>query len=165
MTVMMRCMTEKDWPNVRCIYEQGISSGIATFQTEVPSYEVWNAAHLTTGRLVAVVDEEVVGWVALSPTSSRCVYKGVAELSIYIVQNAQRKGVATKLLNELIQLSEQEGIWTLQSIIIEENKASLALHQKCGFRQVGYREKIARDQKGDWHNTILMERRSQVDNF
>lgn len=165
MTVMIRCMTEKDWASVKVIYEQGIKSGIATFQTEVPSYEEWNAGHLSIGRLVAVIDEEVVGWVALSPTSSRCVYKGVAELSIYIEEKAKQQGIATQLLKELIEVSEREGIWTLQSGIIEENKASIALHQKCGFRQIGYREKIARDQKGIWHNTVLMERRSQVDNF
>lgn len=165
MEVIIRNMIEEDWPSVRAIYEQGIKSGIATFQTEVPSYEEWNRGHLTIGRRVAVVNEEVVGWVALSPTSSRCVYKGVVELSVYIEQKAKHQGIGTKLLKDIIKISEEEGIWTVQSGIIEENKASRALHEKCGFRQIGYREKIARDHKGVWHNTILMERRSQIDNF
>jgi L-amino acid N-acyltransferase YncA len=161
MELTIREMKQEDWNYVAEIYQQGIDTKIATFQTEVPTYEAWDRSHIPTCRLVAEIDGEVVGWAALSPYSSRCVYAGVAEVSIYIKDNHRGKQVGEKLLKALINAAEKEGYWTLQSGILEINKASQALHKKAGFRMVGYREKIARDHDGVWQNTVLMERRSE----
>jgi phosphinothricin acetyltransferase len=150
----------EDWDAVAVIYQEGINSKVATFQTEVPTYEVWDQSHITSCRLVAEIDHEVVGWTALSPYSSRCVYAGVAEVSIYVKLNQRRKQVGEKLLQALIEESEKVGYWTLQSGILEINQASIGLHNKMGFRLVGFREKIAKDSNGVWRNTVLMERRS-----
>jgi phosphinothricin acetyltransferase len=155
-------MREEDWEAVAEIYKEGIDTGIATFQSEVPAYEAWNGAHLKACRFVAEADQKVVGWTALTPTSSRCVYAGVAEVSIYIRGEYRGNKIGEKLLEVLIAEAEKEGYWTLQSGIFEINKASIALHKKTGFRLVGYREKIARDHNGEWQNTVLMERRSTV---
>lgn len=154
-------MTNKDWNEVAEIYLEGINTGRATFQSEVPSFENWNDSHIKTCRLVASSGKEILGWTALSPTSSRCVYKGVAEVSIYIRKECRGKGVGKKLLETLIDLSEKNGFWTLQSGIIRENSASIALHKSCGFRQIGIREKVAKMPNGVWHDTVLMERRSK----
>ncbi len=162
MELAIRGMKKEDWEAVAAIYKEGIDSGIATFQTEVPEYEEWDKSHIAACRLVAIENSSVVGWAALSKVSSRCVYSGVAEISIYIKENARGKGIGEKLLKELILESEKEGYWTLQSGIIEINYASIALHKKVGFRMVGYREKIAQDRNGVWQNTVLMERRSSV---
>lgn len=159
----VRTMTKEDLDRVMEIYSQGIKTKIATFQTEVPCTEEWDKSHLPDGRLVAVDDRnEIAGWAALTPVSSRCVYRGVAEVSIYIAEDARGKGVGSLLFNELIKDSEKMGIWTLQSGIFEINEASIALHKKCGFRLVGIREKIAQDSDGIWRNTVLMERRSST---
>ncbi len=165
MRLTIRSMTPKDWPAVARIYQEGMDTNLATFQTECPSWQDWNAAHLTQCRLVAVVDDAVAGWAALSPYSSRSVYSGVAHLSIYIGQEARGVGVGKALLTAMIAASEKAGFWTLQSGIMENNTASIALHSSCGFRLVGYREKIGQDRNGVWRNTVLMERRSARDDF
>lgn len=162
MEITIREMDETDWKQVASIYQEGIATKKATFQTEVPKYVDWDYSHLKAGRFVAVSNNDVVGWVALSPTSSRCVYRGVAEVSIYIAKKARGQHVGETLLNALIKKSEEMGIWTLQSGIFEINEASIQLHKKCGFRLLGIRERIAQDVDGTWQNTVIMERRSQV---
>lgn len=160
MELIIREMQKEDWEAVSAIYKEGIDTKRATFQSEVPTYEAWDKSHIQACRLVAVENGTVVGWVALTPYSSRCVYCGVAEVSVYIKADCRGKKVGEKLLRALIEESEKEGIWTLQSGIIEINKASIALHSKVGFRMVGFRERIAQDHNGVWQNTVLMERRS-----
>lgn len=160
MGLSIRAMSEQDWPDVAEIYRQGIATGRATFQSEVPEYREWNASHLPICRLAAVDDGKVAGWAALSGVSSRCVYRGVAEVSIYIAEGKRKNGIGQRLLDALIAQSEKAGIWTLQSGIMEDNLASVRLHEKCGFRKVGYRERIGRDIGGQWRSTVLMERRS-----
>ena len=155
-------MKASDWKQVADIYLSGIKTEIATFQSEVPSWEEWNNSHLKLCRLIARRGDNVLGWTALSPTSSRCVYAGVAEVSIYIGEYHKRQGVGTTLLNAVIELSEENGFWTLQAGIIKENSASLNLHKKCGFRELGTREKIAKMRNGRWHDVISMERRSKL---
>lgn len=160
MELIIRTMKAEDWEAIASIYKEGIDTKIATFQKDVPTYEEWDKSHIKSCRLVAEEDGKIIGWAAMGNYSSRCVYCGVAEVSIYIKGDSRGKQVGEKLLRELIEESEQEGYWTLQSGIVEINKASIALHKKVGFRMVGYREKIARDHDGTWQNTVLMERRS-----
>jgi L-amino acid N-acyltransferase YncA len=162
MEMMIREMHKEDWMAVASIYKEGIDTKTATFQTEVPAYEAWDQSHIRSCRLIAEVDGHVVGWTALTPYSSRCVYAGVAEVSVYVKSDSRGKKIGEKLLQALITEAEKEGIWTLQSGILEINRASIALHKKVGFRLVGYREKIAKDHNGIWQNTVLMERRSQL---
>ncbi|MDO7854526.1 GNAT family N-acetyltransferase [Hymenobacter convexus] len=153
-------LAETHWPAVRAIYEQGIATGNATFETQAPEWEAWDRAHLAHSRLVAVDDAGTVrGWAALSPVSSRCVYGGVAELSIYIATDARGQGVGRQLLQALIADSEAHGIWTLQAGTFEENRASIGLHTQAGFRVIGHRERIGQHH-GVWRNTVQMERRS-----
>jgi phosphinothricin acetyltransferase len=152
-------VTEENYPELVQIYQQGIATGMATFETSAPSYEDWDQAHLPFGRILAVENDQVLGWASLAKVSDRCVYGGVAENSIYVTPSAQGKGVGTKLLNKLIDISEANGIWTLQCGIMRANKASIALHEKCGFRIIGYREKIGKLQ-GVWKDNIILERRS-----
>lgn len=159
MRVAIVAMTESHWPAVRKIYEQGIATRNATFATSAPDWEEWDARHLPACRLVAMWDGEVVGWAALSPVSSRQVYRGVQEVSVYIADNSRGQGIGLQLLSALVDESERNGIWTLQAGILAENRASLHLHEKAGFRIVGRREKIAQ-LDGCWRDTILMERRS-----
>lgn len=135
---------------------------IATFQNDVPNWEEWDKGHITACRFVARLGEEILGWVAISPVSSRCVYAGVVDVSIYISDKHRGKGVGTTLLNNIIQQSEKEGYWTLQSGIIKDNLPSWMLHKKCGFREIGYRERVGRMNNGKWHDVILMERRSKL---
>src|SRR5580658_7554819 len=149
------------WPSVSTIYEQGIATGQATFQTDSPTWEEWDAAHLTHSRLVALEGDTVIGWAALTPVSGRCVYAGVAEVSVYIAPGHRGQKVGQILLRALIASSEQHELWTLQSSIFPENHASVHIHEKCGFRLVGYREKIGR-QHGIWRNTVILERRSAI---
>ena len=153
-------LTEVHWPAVKAIYEAGMATGNATFETQAPAWEAWDKAHLGHSRLVAV-DEAgtVLGWAALSPVSGRCVYGGVAEISIYIAAEARGQGVGRQLLQALIAESEAHGIWTLQAGTFEENKASISLHTQAGFRVIGYRERIGQHH-GVWRNTVQMERRS-----
>lgn len=157
----IREMDEMDWNEVAEIYRKGIDTHIATFQTACPTYAEWDKSHRQECRLVLTVNRRVVGWTALTPISSRCVYAGVAEVSIYISPALCGKGYGTLLLNRLVSEAEKQGYWMLQSGILQHNSASIRLHEKCGFRVVGYREKIARDHFGVWRNTVLMERRSR----
>jgi phosphinothricin acetyltransferase len=152
-------MRGDDWPMVRSIYEEGIATGEATFETELPEFEEWDRSHTATCRLVARDGERVVGWAALSPVSDRCAYEGVGEVSVYAAASARGRGVGTALLRALIECSEAEGFWTLQAGIVVENAASRALHARCGFREVGVRERIGQLQ-GRWRDVVLMERRS-----
>ena len=161
MNVEIVPMTHEHWPTVQEIYRAGIASGNATFETEVPEWEQWDAKHLEFARLVALVDGEVKGWAALSPVSTRRVYRGVAENSVYVAPDAQGLGLGRLLLDRLINESEINGVWTLQNSIFPENVASLNLHRSFGFREVGRRERIAQ-LDGVWRDTIFMERRSTV---
>lgn len=154
-------MQAEDWPAVRAIYREGIAGGEATFERDVPGWAAWDQNHRPDCRVVARVADRVIGWAALSPVSRRRVYSGVAEVSIYIAASARRRGVGKALLWALIEESERAGIWTLQAGIFPENGASIALHQACGFRVVGYRERIGQMDEV-WRDVALMERRSQV---
>jgi L-amino acid N-acyltransferase YncA len=159
--VVVEAMRPEDWPAVREIYEEGIAGGNATFEMYAPTWDAWNRARLRECRLVARdgEGEPVLGWVALSPVSERAVYRGVAELSIYVAGAARGRGVGRALLRQLIAASEEAGIWTLQAGVLAENEASLSLHRACGFREVGRRERIGRH--GDvWRDVVLLERRS-----
>lgn len=162
MKYIIENMKETDWQQVSDIYLAGIKTELATFQSEVPTWEEWDKGHLTTCRFVARAGEKILGWVALSAVSSRCVYAGVAENSIYIREEYKGMGVGTSLLNYLIQQSEKEGFWTLQAGIIKDNIPSRMLHKKCGFREIGYRERPGKMNNGKWHDVILMERRSKI---
>ncbi|MGE5748777.1 MAG: N-acetyltransferase family protein [Gemmatimonas sp.] len=152
-------MSPSDWPDVQTIYAEGIATGEATFETSVPEWEQWDRSHLASCRLVAKSNGAAVGWAALSPVSSRKVYEGVAEVSVYVASAARGRGIGRKLLDALVQESESNGIWTLQASVFPENQASVALHRACGFRIVGKRERIAR-QNGVWRDTFFLERRS-----
>ena len=151
-----------DWPAVRDIYMEGIASGNSTFEVEAPDWDKWDQGHRQNCRLAALSNEgNVLGWAALSLTSKRSAYCGVAEVSIYISAAARGKGVGKVLLTRLVEVSEQGGIWTLQAGIFAENEASIRLHKACGFRLVGHRERIAK-LNGIWRDTVLMERRSSI---
>ena len=152
-------MQDSDWESVERIYLEGIAGGNATFETNAPAWDAWNGAHLDACRLVVWQGGHVIGWAALSPVSSRCVYAGVAEVSVYLTRSAQRQGLGHALLTALIEESEQAGIWTLQAGIFPENRASLNLLLKCGFRRVGVRERIGQ-LAGVWRDVLLLERRS-----
>jgi L-amino acid N-acyltransferase YncA len=149
----------EDWPAVRAIYEAGIATGDATFETTAPDWPAWDAAHLADHRLVARDNGRVVGWAALAPVSDRCAYAGVAEDSIYVAPDAQGRGVGRALLAAVVASAEQAGIWTVQTGIFPENQASVRLHEACGFRVVGRRERLGR-LHGRWRDVLLLERRS-----
>ena len=158
--VIIDQMRASDWEQVRATYLEGIRSGHSTFETEAPSWEKWDEGHLQISRLVMRDGETVLGWAALSPVSKRHVYRGVAEVTVYVSKNAQGRGIGRALLEALIDESEKNGIWTLQASIFPENTASVQLHLRCGFREVGRRERIAM-LNGVWRDTLLFERRSQ----
>ncbi|PKB68842.1 MAG: N-acetyltransferase [SAR202 cluster bacterium Io17-Chloro-G4] len=157
----IEALSAADWPEVSAIYMEGLATGLATFETTVPSWELWNQGHLEVGRLVARAKGKVIGWVALSPTSQREVYSGVNDESIYVAASARGMGVGKSLLEALVKASEEAGIWSLQAGIFRENKASLALHRNCGFRVIGHQERKG-CLNGVWHDVFLMERRSDV---
>jgi L-amino acid N-acyltransferase YncA len=154
-------MQNLHWPSVKKIYEEGIATGNATFQTAAPEWEEWDAAHVKNSRLVAVEKNEILGWAALTAVSGRCVYAGVGEISVYVAAAARGKGIGKKLLQALIEESEKNNFWTLQAGIFTENKSSIKIHEDCGFRIIGSREKIGQ-MNGVWRDTLLMERRSKI---
>lgn len=154
-------MNPGDWEQVRSIIGEGIATGHTTFETEPPSWEKWDAGHLEIARLVARRGDRVLGWAALSPVSKRDAYRGVAELSISIAEESRGQGIGRALLDALIEASEKNEIWMLQAAIFPENTASVKLHLRCGFREVGRRERIGK-LNGSWRDTVLFERRSQI---
>lgn len=158
--VELRPMTPEDWPVVRAVFEEGIATGDATFQPSAPSWKEWDDGHLPECRIVAIADGVCVGWAALSAVSTRAVYRGVAEVSVYVAEAARGQGIGHRLLLGLIEASEAAEIWTLQSGIFPENRASLVLHERCGFRKVGIRERLGR-MKEVWRDVVLLERRSR----
>lgn len=159
MSIELRPLAPGDWPRVRAIYAEGIATGDATFETEVPAWESWDAGHLRHSRIVATQEDRVLGWAALSAVSGRCVYGGVAEVSVYVGAEARGQGTGRLLLQRLIEASEENGIWTLQAGIFPENVSSIRLHERCGFRRVGVRERLGR-LGGRWRDVVLLERRS-----
>jgi phosphinothricin acetyltransferase len=159
--VNLRDLRPEDWPAVRAIYEEGIRGGDATFETEPPSWERWDAAHHPELRLVAEREDVIVGWAALSPVSDRCCYESVGEVSVYVAEAARGMRVGRALLDELVERSEQAGYWTLNAGVFPENKASIRLHTACGFRQVGVRERLGH-LHGAWRDVVLLERRSTL---
>jgi L-amino acid N-acyltransferase YncA len=161
MSVEMRDLRPKDWVEVARIYAEGIATGNATFETEVPSWAAWDAAHLAGHRFLAERDGRVVGWIALSPASRRPCYAGVAEISVYVAEDARGNGVGTELLAAVVASAERDGLWTLQTSVFPENEPSLALLRRFGFRTVGTRERIGQ-LHGIWRDTVLVERRSEV---
>lgn len=159
--INIRKMEPSDWEQVRRIYLEGIATGHATFEADAPAWEQWDARHLPDGRLVACTEKNVIGWAALSPVSKRCVYGGVAEVSVYVSQSHRGRGIGAALLGSLIRGSEEQGLWTLQAGLFPENTASLALHLRHGFREVGRRERIGK-MNDLWRDTLLLERRSSI---
>lgn len=154
-------MTDADWPAVRAIYLEGIATGHATFETSAPEWEAWHAGHMKKCRLVARSNGDTVAWAALTPVSGRCVYAGVAEVSVYVAERMRGKKIGQLLLAALADESEKQGIWTLQAGIFPENAASIEVHRRCGFRIVGTREKLGK-MNGIWRDVVLMERRSSL---
>lgn len=159
MSFIIREMTEADYKGVAEIYGQGVESGTATFQLTVPDYEEWNKAHLPFCRFVAEREEKIIGWVALTLGLTREPYRGVTELSIYVRDGFRRHGVGYALIEKVKSEVEKYGVWTLESRICRQNTGSVRLHEKCGFRMVGVREKIAKDKFGNWQDTVEMELR------
>ena len=159
--VSIRQLEAADWDRVRAIYLEGIATGQATFEIEAPGWEAWDAGHLQFARLVAAGNDELCGWAALSPVSKRAAYAGVAEVSVYVGEKFRKQGIGSKLLQALIKESEEQGIWTLQASVFPENTATVMLHKRCGFRELGRRERIGK-LNGVWRDTILLERRSEV---
>jgi phosphinothricin acetyltransferase len=153
-------MTADDWPDVRRIYEEGMAEGDATFETQAPDWQAFDAAHRPDCRLVARVHGNVVGWVALSPYSRRNVYRGVAWESVYVTERARGRGIGGALIEAVVTASEQAGIWTLIAGVMAENEASLALHERAGFRRIGVQNAVAMDANGRWRDVVLLERRS-----
>jgi L-amino acid N-acyltransferase YncA len=161
MELVVNALTPADWPQARAIYLEGIATGQATFETDAPSWEQWDAGHLPNCRLAARRNESLIGWAALSSVSRRACYAGVAEVSIYVGAAHRGGGVGRTLLLALVEESDRHGFWTLQGATFAENTASLRLMARCGFRVVGKRERVAQ-LSGAWKDTVLMERRSTV---
>ncbi len=157
--LIVRDLRPEDWPAVAAIYRDGIRDGMASFETEVPPWEAWDAGHPI--RVVAELDEHVVGWAAVGPVSSRWAYRGVGESSVYVSRDHQGRGFGRSLMLDLIARSERAGTWTIQTSIFPENEASLKLHHRVGFRVVGVRKRIGK-RDGLWRDTVLLERRSEV---
>ena len=161
MEITINELSKEDWKEAERIYREGIETGQATFETETPDYDEWDAKHIRTCRLAGRCNGRLMGFVVLSPTSSREVYRGVAEVSIYVSEEARNKGVGKALMKAIVETSEVHGFWTLQSSIFAENQVSIALHRAFGFRELGRREKIAK-RNGTWRDTVIMERRSKI---
>ena len=159
-TVRVERMRPGHWPAVRSIYEAGIATGNATLERQAPEWEGWDAGHRPDCRLVAVDGDRVLGWVALAPYSTRTVYAGVAWLSVYVAPDAQRRGIGRRLVEAAVEASEEAGVWTLMAGILPENVASLALHERAGFRRIGIQRRFGRDAAERWRDVVLMERRS-----
>lgn len=159
-TMEIQLITKDNFSEVEEIYQQGLATHTATFQNGLPTWEEWDKGHHGFCRISIYENNKMLGWTALTPVSGRCVYAGVAEVSVYTAQEERGKGIGRILLNELIKQSEANGIWTLQSGIFSENQSSIRLHENCGFRLVGYREKIGK-KNGVWKDNVLMERRSK----
>jgi phosphinothricin acetyltransferase len=157
----IRSLEKEHYRQVAAIYAEGLATGIASFETQIPDWKQWDEKFLAVCRYVAMVEDEVVAWCALSAVSKRAVYKGVAEDTIYVASKFQKRGIGKKLLQHLIDESEKAGFWTLQAGIFPENESSIQLHEKCGFRRIGFREKIAQ-RNGKWHDNVLLERRVAV---
>jgi phosphinothricin acetyltransferase len=161
-------MRAEDWPGVAEVYRQGLQTGVSTLEGEVPAFEAWDAAHDKRCRLVAVSrtagpeTDKVIAWAALSPVSHRSVYSGVAEISVYVSEEYRGRKIGQFLLKTLVEESEKEGFWTLQSSILLDNLPSLVLHHRCGFREVGLRVHLGRDPQGKWRSIVLLERRSRT---
>lgn len=164
MELVIDALHPADWPQVRAIYLEGIATGQATFEQNAPDWETWDRKHLSICRLAARHAEGVVGWAALTPYSARAVYAGVAEVSVYVASDMRGRGVGRRLLDALVECSEAAGMWTLQAGIFPENEASVRVHERCGFRIVGRRERIGQ-MHGRWHDVLLLERRSQKVGF
>ena len=160
MNYQIEPLQPEDWPQVRSIYAESISTGVSTFDTKTPNWKDWDSSRLPSCRIVARDGKYIYGWVSLSPASSTWGYVGVAEVSVHVGKTRQRQGIGTALLKALFAASENEKYWTLTAEIISGNRASLALHKKCGFREIGYREKLGHRQ-GVWHDVILLEKRSK----
>ncbi|MCK9150999.1 GNAT family N-acetyltransferase [Methanobacterium alcaliphilum] len=161
MNFQIEQMVAGDWDQVSRIYLDGIRTGNATFEEKLPSWDFWLSKHILDCNIVARRENEILGWAALSPTSNRKVYSGVVEVSVYVNDEHRGKKIGMNLIQELIKLSEKKGFWTLQAGIFPENKISINLHKKCGFRIVGMREKIGK-LDGIWRDVVLMERRSKI---
>jgi phosphinothricin acetyltransferase len=159
--IELNAMAPEDWDAVRAIYLEGIATRNATFEQTAPEWKQWDEGHLRSCRIVARLDSEVVGWTALSPVSKRRVYAGVVEESVYVAERARGRGIGKALLAAVVEASEREGIWMIQTGIFPENAASIELHKKVGFRVVGVREKIGA-MNGQWRDVVFMERRSRV---
>ena len=157
---LLDAMLYRDWEAVKKIYEEGIATGNATFQAVAPGWDDWNSSHLQHSRIVARQGDEILGWAGLTPVSYRCVYAGVAEVSVYVSGRARGQGIGKQLLQKLIDESETNGIWTLQAGIFPENTASIKIHEACGFRKLGIRERIGK-MDGVWRDSLLLERRSK----
>jgi phosphinothricin acetyltransferase len=166
MELSLHPLTKKHWGAVSDIYLKGIRTGNATFESDVPSWDSWAHNHMEEARIIAILDKEIVGWAALSAVSSRCIYAGVAEVSVYVHPDFSGKGYGAFLLNSLIQESEKAGVWMLNASVFPENVASIALHKKCGFREIGYKEGVGKmsfgPYEGKWRNNVLLERRSEI---
>jgi L-amino acid N-acyltransferase YncA len=162
-TITIERLTRDHWPGVARVYAQGIATGNATFETEVPSWDAWDGSHLGEHRFVALREGEVVGWAAVSPVSDRCVYGGVVENSVYVAEAVRGHGVGQRLLDELIASTEAAGIWTIQTGIFPENEGSIRLHERVGFEVVGRRKRLGK-LNGEWRDVLLLERRSETVN-
>ena len=165
MSIQITKMQPKHWQDVSRIYAEGIATGNATFQKDLPSWEEWDSSHLQNCRFIATnvianTEGVIIGWAALTPVSGRCVYAGVAEVSVYVTPQYCGQGIGKMLMQQLIEASEGDGLWTLQAGIFPENTGSLRLHQSVGFRQIGRRERIGK-MDGVWRDTLLLERRSE----
>jgi L-amino acid N-acyltransferase YncA len=166
MSITIRPMTAEDWPAIERIYREGIATGNATFEANPPSWEEFDGEKVADPRLVGIEGDHLVGWAAASRVSSRCVYEGVIEHSVYVSEDVRGEGVGAALLDAFLKAADARGIWTVQSGIFPENEPSLALHRKLGFREVGIRERVGKmtygAYVGQWRDVVMMEHRSDL---